>query len=74
MSGCAQKSDAPAARPSLKPTAVSEPLSKETVAPGDWTPTVSEGVVKCYSEDSMVTFTADGVEYGLSQTAMQFGG
>jgi hypothetical protein len=74
MGGCAQKNDAPAARPSVTPTAVSEPLSKGTLAPGDWTLTVPEGVLKCYSEDSMVTFTADGVEYGLSQTAIRFGG
>jgi hypothetical protein len=53
---------------------LSEPLSKHNLAPGEWTLTVPEGVLKCYIEDSMVTFTADGVEYGLSQTAIRFGG
>ena len=40
------------------------------MAPGEWTVTVSEGVGKCFSEVRMVTFTPDGVEYGLNQTAM----
>jgi hypothetical protein len=34
---------------------------------------VPDGVLKCYVEDSMQTFTSDGVEYGLNATARRFG-
>lgn len=32
-----------------------------------------DGVLKCYVEDSMETFTSGGVEYGLNATAKRFG-
>jgi hypothetical protein len=34
---------------------------------------VPDGVLKCYVEDSMQTFTSGGVEYGLNATARRFG-
>jgi hypothetical protein len=70
--GCSEQ-DAirtPASRPT--PTAVA-PVSKTTWTDGVWPFTVPDGVLKCYSEDSMVTFTAGGVEYGLNATARKFG-
>jgi hypothetical protein len=55
------------------PTAVSPPISKATWTSGVWPFTVPDGVLKCYAEDSMETFTSDGVEYGLNTTAKRFG-
>lgn len=55
------------------PTAVGPLISKTTWASGVWPFTVADGVLKCYSEDSMVTFTAGGIEYGLNATARRFG-
>lgn len=55
------------------PTAISAPISKATWTDGVWPFTVPDGVVKCYTEDGMVTFVADGVEYGLNQAAIRFG-
>jgi hypothetical protein len=70
--GCSEQDAVrtPASRPT--PTAVGAPISKTTWADGVWPFTVPDGVLKCYSEDSMVTFTAGGVEYGLNATARKF--
>lgn len=62
---------APASGPT--PTAISPEISKATWTNGAWPFTVPEGVLKCYAEDSMVTFTAAGIEYGLNATAKRFG-
>ncbi|OFJ50487.1 PASTA domain-containing protein [Mycolicibacterium grossiae] len=52
----------------------SGPITEATWSDGKWPLLVSEGVIKCCLEDSMVTFTAGSVEYGLNQTAIRFGG
>src|ERR1700712_4388193 len=48
-------------------------VSQATWTDGPWPFTVSEGILKCYVGDSMVTFTVDGVEYGLNPSAAQSG-
>lgn len=55
------------------PTAVGAPISKTAWTGGVWPFTVPDGVLKCYSADSMVTFAAGGLEYGLNATARRFG-
>ena len=71
--GCSKPVDVTAPSPSLTPTAVSDVVSKATWKEGVWPFTVPDGVVKCYIEDSMITFTSEGVEYGLNVTARRFG-
>lgn len=71
LAGCSENEIQRAADPA--PTAVGAPISKSTWTDGRWQFTVSEGQLKCYSEDSMVTFTTGGVEYGLNATARRFG-
>jgi hypothetical protein len=73
LAGCSS-SDTASKPSSLVPAGVSAPLTAATWTDGEWPFTVSEGVLKCYLEDSMVTFTANGVEYGLNNTAIKFGG
>lgn len=73
VGGCSQPDETVAAATALTPTAVSPLLSKSTWTDGVWPLTVPDGVLKCYVEDSMQTFTADGVEYGLNATARRFG-
>jgi hypothetical protein len=72
--GCEHSGEVQALPPNVTPTAVSEPLTEATWGDGQWPFSVSKGVLKCYVEDSMVTFTAGGVEYGLNATATRFGG
>ena len=48
-------------------------LSKANWTDGVWAFTVPAGVLKCYVEDSMQTFTSNRVEYGLNAIAKQFG-
>jgi hypothetical protein len=48
-------------------------MFKATWTGGAWPVTVPDGVLKCYVEDSMETFTSGGVEYGLNATAKRFG-
>jgi hypothetical protein len=48
-------------------------VSQATWTEGPWPFTVSEGTLKCYAGDSMVTFTVDGVEYALNLSATRFG-
>jgi hypothetical protein len=71
--GCFQQDAVPTPATRPAPTAVGAPISKTTWSDGLWPFTVADGVLKCYSEDSMVTFTAGGVEYGLNATARRFG-
>jgi hypothetical protein len=73
LGGCSKPAEVRPATPSLTPTAVSPPLSKATWTGGVWPFTVPDGVLKCYVEDSMETFTSGGVEYGLNATARRFG-
>lgn len=73
VGGCSQPDEAVTAALTLTPTAVSPPLSKATWTDGVWPFTVPDGVLKCYVEDSMQTFTSNGVEYGLNATARRFG-
>ena len=73
VGGCSEPAEVRTSAPSLIPTAVSPPLSKSTWTDGIWPFTVPDGVLKCYVEDSMETFTSGGVEYGLNATARRFG-
>jgi hypothetical protein len=70
---CSEQNNVAAPASGPTPTAVSSVISKATWAGGVWPFTVPDGVLKCYSEDSMVTFTAAGIEYGLNATARRFG-
>ncbi|MGV0814580.1 hypothetical protein ABQF34_21655 [Mycolicibacterium boenickei] len=70
VAGCAGQEVSPS-QPT--PTAVGAPISKATWTDGVWPFTVPDGVLKCYAEDGMVTFTAGGTEYGLIETARRFG-
>jgi hypothetical protein len=72
--GCTGREDVPGSPPRLTPTSVGAPLTEATWADGEWPFTALVGVLKCYAQDSMVTFTAGGVEYGLNATAIRFGG
>lgn len=65
--GCHSDPDRTTGTPSLTPTAVSTPVSRFTWSAGPWPFTVADVTVKCYLEDSMVTVTAGGVEYGLNR-------
>ena len=71
--GCSERDEVRASTSRPTPTAVDGPISKSTWTDGVWPFTVPDGVLKCYSEDSMVTFTAGGMEYGLNETARRFG-
>ena len=35
---------------------------------------MSQGELRCYVDDGVMTFTANGIEYGLNRTAVAFGG
>lgn len=73
VGGCSQPDQALTAAPTLTPTAISRPLAQAGWTDGPWPFTVPDGVLKCYVEDSMQTFTSNGVEYGLNATAKRFG-
>ncbi|BBX43439.1 hypothetical protein [Mycobacterium simiae] len=73
VAGCSRPDEAVSAQATLTPAAVSPLLSKATWADGVWPFTVPDGVLKCYMQDSMQTFTSNGMEYGLNATARRFG-
>jgi hypothetical protein len=73
VGGCSPSVESVRATPTLTPTAVSRPLSRTTWTDGAWPFAVPDGVLKCYAEDAMQTFTSGGVEYGLNATARHFG-
>jgi hypothetical protein len=52
--GCSEQDEVRASASRPTPTAVSAPISKATWTGGVWPFTVPDGVLKCYSEDSMV--------------------
>ena len=72
VGGCSEPAEVKTSA-SPTPKAVSPPISKATWTGGVWPFTVPDGVLKCYVEDSMETFTSGGVEYGLNATAKRFG-
>lgn len=73
IAGCSESQDVQASPPTLSPAGVGPMLTEASWTDGRWPFTVPSGVLKCYIEDSMVTFTADDTEYALNPPARKFG-